>query len=119
MDLIVSNTYIKRTRTIEKYLSFSMLHGRLQRKYFEFLKEKISQRLTSWQPKLLNKAGCFTPIRSVMNSILNYYMHVAYLPQPTCDSFDRMTMHFLCKDNSNSGVQLVGWNKITKPKKVG
>lgn len=48
MDLIVSNIGIKRTLTLEKYVSFPLLHGHLQRKEFESLEEKISQRLVSW-----------------------------------------------------------------------
>lgn len=37
IDWIVSNTCIKQTLTLDKYLSFPMLHGHIQRKDFEFL----------------------------------------------------------------------------------
>jgi hypothetical protein len=57
MNSIVTNTGINRTHSLEKYLGFPMMHGRLQRKDFEFLEEKISHRLASWQQNLLNKAG--------------------------------------------------------------
>lgn len=119
MDLIVSNTGIEWTLTLEKYLGFTMFHGRLQCKYFELTVEKISQRLTSWQHKLLNKVCCLTLVRFVLNYIPNEYMQVAWLPRPTYDFIDRVTMNILWKGNSNSGVPLVGWNKITKPKKLG
>jgi hypothetical protein len=46
-------------------------------------------------------------------------MQVAWLPQTTCDSIDRMARNFLWKGSSNTGIHLVGWDKITKPKKVG
>lgn len=45
-------------------------------------------------------------------------MKVAWISQTTRDFIDRMTMNFLCKGNLNSSVHLVGWNKITKPKKL-
>jgi hypothetical protein len=119
MNSIVTNTGINRTHSLEKYLGFPMMHGRLQRKDFEFLEEKISHRLASWQHNLLNKAGRMTLVKSVLNSIPNYYMQVAWLPQSTCDSIDRMARNFLWKGNSNTGIHLVGWDKITKPKKLG
>ena len=119
MDSIVARTGIQRTLSLEKYLGFPMLHGRLQRRHFEFLEEKISQKLASWQNKLLNKAGRLTLVKSVLNSIPNYYMQIASLPQTICDSIDRMARNFLWKGNSNGGVHLVGWRRISKPKNLG
>ncbi|CAJ2627607.1 unnamed protein product [Trifolium pratense] len=119
INTIVTNTSINRTHSLEKYIGFPMMHGRLQRRDFEFLEEKISQRLASWKHNFLNKAGRMTLVKSVLNSIPNYYMQVAWLPQSTCDSIDRMARNFLWKGTSNKGIHLVGWDKITKPKKLG
>jgi hypothetical protein len=77
---IVASTGITRTHSLEKYLGFPMIHNRLQRRDFEFLEEKIGKRLASWQHNLLNKAGRMTLVKSVLNSIPNYYMQVAWLP---------------------------------------
>jgi hypothetical protein len=119
ISAIATSTGINRTRSLGKYLGFPMMHGRLQRKDFEFLEEKVSKRLESWQHNLLNKAGKMTLVKSVLNSIPNYYMQVAWLPQSTCDSIDKMARNFLWKGTSNTGIHLVGWEKITKPKKLG
>jgi hypothetical protein len=48
-----------------------MMHGCLQRKDFEFLEEKISQWLTVWQHRLLNKVGQMTLVKIVLNAIPN------------------------------------------------
>jgi hypothetical protein len=116
---IVSSTGINRTLSLEKYLGFPMMHGRLKRSDFEFLEENISKRLASWQHNLLNKAGRMTLVKSVLNSIPNYYRQIAWLPQTTCDFIDRTARNFLWKGTSDSGIHLVGWDKITKPKKLG
>ncbi|KAK2441392.1 hypothetical protein QL285_012694 [Trifolium repens] len=116
---IVASTGINRTHSLEKYLGFPMMHGRLQRKDFEFLEEKISKRLATWQHNLLNKAGRMTLVKSTLNSIPNYYMQIAWLPQATCDFIDRTARNFLWKGSSTTGMHLVGWDKITKPKKLG
>ncbi|MCH81431.1 RNA-directed DNA polymerase (Reverse transcriptase), partial [Trifolium medium] len=116
---IVASTGINRNHSLEKYLGFPMMHGRLQRRDYEFLEEKVSKKLASWQHNLLNKAGRMTLVKSVLNSIPNYYMQIAWLPQSTCDSIDRMARNFLWKGSSTTGIHLVGWDKITKPKKLG
>lgn len=74
LDLIVFNICIKQTLTLDKYLGFPMMYGHLQHNDFEFLDEKIIQILALWQHKLLNKVGRLTLVRSVLNSIPNYYM---------------------------------------------
>lgn len=84
-----------------------------------FFEENISQRLASWQHHLLNKVGRMTLVKSVLNSIPYYYMQVAWLPQSTCESIDRLAINFLWKGSSNFRIYLVGWEKITKPKKLG
>ncbi|GAU21723.1 hypothetical protein TSUD_328480 [Trifolium subterraneum] len=116
---IVASIGINRTLSLEKYLGFPMMHGRLRRRYFEFFEEKISKRLAIWQHNLLNKAGRMTLIKSVLNFIPNYYMQIAWLPQTTCDVIDRTTRNFIWKGSSDIGIHLVGWDKITKSKKLG
>jgi hypothetical protein len=116
---IIATTGIHRTLSLEKYLGFPMIHGRLQRRDFEFLEESISKRLASWQQDLLNKAGRMTLVKSVLNAIPNYYMQVNWLPQTTCDKIDQLARNFLWKGSSNKGIHLVGWDKITKPKNLG
>jgi hypothetical protein len=68
MTSIVTSTGISRTFSLEKYLGFPMMHGRLQRKDFVFLEEKISQLLTVWQHCLLNKVGRMTLVKIVLNA---------------------------------------------------
>lgn len=77
MDFIVSHTGIRRTLSFERYLCFPMLHCRLQRNDFEVLEEKISQRLASWQNKLLNKAGRVTLVETFLSSIPTYTIGLA------------------------------------------
>lgn len=89
MDLIVSNTNIRRTLPLEKYLGFPM-HGWLKMRDYEFLEEKMTQRLAFWQNKLLNKAGGVTLVKSVLNSIPTYYMQLGWLPQTTCNFTDQI-----------------------------
>ncbi|PNX65320.1 hypothetical protein L195_g054480, partial [Trifolium pratense] len=58
------------------------------------------------------------PLRGAKSPLL-LLAQVAWLPQSTCDSIDKMARNFLWKGTSNMGIHLVGWDKITKPKKLG
>lgn len=116
MDLIISSTGIKQTITLEKCLCFCMFHGRLQRTNFEFIEEIISQRLSSWQHKLLNKVGHLILVRYVLKSIPNYYMQVAWLPQSTCDFIDKITINFYGKVIQSPVCFLLDGIKSLSPK---
>lgn len=119
IDSIVSITGIRHTTSLERYLGFPMFHGRLGKRDYDFLVDKIHHRLNSWKSKLLNKAGRLALAQSVLASIPTYYMQVTWLPKSICDIIDKTTRNFIWKGNSDKSIHLVGWDKITKPKKEG
>jgi len=80
IETIESNTGIRRTTSPQRYLGFPMLHGRIGKRDYDFMLDKINHRLASWKNKLLNKAGRLALVKSVVTSIPTYYMQVAWLP---------------------------------------
>jgi hypothetical protein len=119
IESIVSVTGIQNTNSLDKYLGFPMIHGRLCKRDFDFLIDKIQHRLASWKNKFLNKAGRLALVQSVLTSIPTYYMQVTWLPTTICDYMDRTSRNFLWKGTNDRGIHLVGWDKITQPKKNG
>jgi len=116
---MVATTEIRQTFLLEKYLGFIMVHGWLSKSDYGFLIDKIQRRLVSWKNKLLNKAGKWTLAQSVLTSIPSYYMQIAWLPFFICEHIDKYMCSFLWKGNKDKGVHLVGWDKITRQRKVG
>lgn len=112
-------TSIRSCTSLEKYLGFPMLKGRVKKTDFNFILDKLQGRLSAWKNRLLNKAGRITLAKSVLNSIPTYYMQIAWLPQAICDQIDRVSREFIWKGTTDKGIHLVGWNTITKPKKHG
>lgn len=55
----------------------------------------------------------------MLSSIPTYYMQLAWLPQSVCNNIDRAARNFIWKGNNLKGVNLVGWNTITKPRANG
>jgi frataxin-like iron-binding protein CyaY len=100
-------------------LGFPILKGRPKNNDFLFIIEKMQSRLASWKTRLLNKPGRLALASSVLSSIPNYYMQIAWLPQNICDSIDQASRNFIWKNANNKGIHLVSWKKMTKPKKLG
>jgi hypothetical protein len=119
IESIVYVTGIQNTNSLDKYLGFPMIHGRLCKRDFDFLIDKIQHRLASWKNKFLNKAGRLALVQSVLTSIPTYYMQVTWLPTTICDYMDRTSRNFLWKGTNDRGIHLVGWDKINQPKKNG
>jgi hypothetical protein len=46
-------------------------------------------------------------------------MQINWLPQGMCDDLDRIVRRFIWKGTGDTGMHLVGWNKITQPRRYG
>jgi hypothetical protein len=119
IDSITNISGIRSTSSLDKYLGFPMLKGRPKKSDFYFIIEKMQIRLASWKNKLLNRTGRLTLASSVLSSLPSYYMQINWLPQSTCDDIDRTTRNFIWRGTNNSGLHLVSWEKIARPKKHG
>lgn len=69
--------------------------------------------------KLLSKARRLTHIKSVLNSIPTYHMQIAWLPQSICSQIDKLTRNFVWKGVDDKGLNLIGFQTITKQKSYG
>lgn len=112
-------TAIRSASSLDKYLGFPILKGRAKKADFDFIVDKMQSRLASWKHRFLNKAGRLALATSVLSLIPSYYMQIFWMPQSICNLIDRTTRDFIWKGITNKGVNLVGWNKISCPKKLG
>jgi len=110
---------IRSTTSLDKYLGFPMLKGRLKRIDFYFIIEKMQTRLASWKNRLLNKTSRLALATSILSSISSYYMQINWLPQNICDSIDQTTRNFIWRGTNNKGLHLVSWKKIARPRHLG
>jgi Reverse transcriptase (RNA-dependent DNA polymerase) len=75
-----------------KYLGVPLHNKKLRKIYWDFLLNKISNKLDTWQGKLLSLGGRLILIRSVLNVISIYWMIIFRLP-----SHIRYRINQLCK----------------------
>jgi hypothetical protein len=116
---IAEYTQIQVTNRFEKYLGFKMRYGRVSKQDFGDIYDRVSAKLASWKSRLLNKPGRVVLANSVISSLPSYHMQIIWLPQGVCDDLDKTVRRFIWKGTGDKGMHLVGWNKITQPRKLG
>lgn len=108
------------TNDLGKYLGVPILHSRVNRRSFQFILDKVDQRLSNWKTKNLSLAGKLTLTKSVLQSMPTYVMQTAYIPRFICDEIDKKCRSFLWGDsNEGKRVHLVNWNRVCTPKDWG
>lgn len=73
------------TNDLGKYLGVPILHEKVNRRSFQFILDKVDQRLSNWKVKTLSFAGRLTLTKSVVQSLPQYVMQSAYLPNHLCE----------------------------------
>lgn len=108
------------TSTIGKYLGISIKHLGSSNRDFNFVLDHVKQKLSAWKENLLFMAGRTVLIQSSSSMIPSYTMQCAYLLGKVLDSIDRVNRNFLCGSSDyDKKIHLVGWDKVTRPKKEG
>lgn len=105
------------TQNLGRYLGFPLLHQGRNGDVFNFMIEKIQNRLTGWQSKLLSKAGKLVLVKSAASPIADYYMQCHALPIKVCNAVDKLIMNFLWGSTEEKRkLHLVNWDTVTMPK---
>lgn len=68
--------------------------GRIKRKRFSYIKERMEQRLNGWKSKLLSHAGKELFIKVVAQSFPTYAMNCFLLPKTFCDELHQLLARF-------------------------
>uniref|UniRef100_A0A803NZ18 Reverse transcriptase domain-containing protein n=2 Tax=Cannabis sativa TaxID=3483 RepID=A0A803NZ18_CANSA len=105
----------------EKYLGNPFFFSANKRRDFQFIKEKITNRLEGWKARQLAQAGRSVLINSVLQTIPNYCMSTAVVPLTLCNELDRILARFWWRGNSekNRYCALKSWNDLCQPKACG
>ena len=108
------------TTDFGKYLGVPTINGRTSKRDYQYLVEKINDKLAGWKSKTLSLAGRATLIQSSLNSIPYYTMQSTKLPRSTCDEIDRKNKSFLWGAlEGERKVHLVAWENVNKSKREG
>jgi hypothetical protein len=70
----VGCSQIQATDKIDKYVGFKMFHGKVRKKDYSDVYDRISSKLASWKNIFLNKLGRVVLANSVISSLPSYHM---------------------------------------------
>lgn len=86
-----------------------------------YLKEKVSDRVQTWDGKLLTKAGKEILLKNVAQTIPNYAMSVFLLPLEMCRDMERAMNRFWWRTNAKKrrSIHWMSWDRMGKPKVAG
>lgn len=108
------------TDDLGKYLGIPILYKKVNRRSFQFVIDKVDQRLSNWKAKTLSLAGRLTLCKLVVQALPTYVMQSAWVPRSVCDVIDKRCRDFLWGDTVTvRHMHLVNWGKVCKPKAWG
>ncbi|XP_075665344.1 uncharacterized protein LOC142635008 [Castanea sativa] len=113
---IVNQTGISETHNLGKYLGFPIIHNGRRRNEFQFVVERVQNKLVGWKSKCLSSARRLVLIKAAVSSIPEYNMQCNKLPTKTCEDVNKLTRDFLWGSTAEKKkLHLVGLNKVANP----
>ncbi|KAL8125715.1 hypothetical protein AgCh_013104 [Apium graveolens] len=97
-----------------KYLGMPMRVGRKKVETFQFLKDRVKQKLQGWGNKSISKAGKLILLKTAAQSILNFWMNLLLIPEEICDDIEKiMNSFWWCNGSSTSkGIKWISWKRL-------
>lgn len=118
-DQICSVLSVPEAEESSTYLGLPSIMGRNKGAILGFLKNKMSNRIQSWDGRILGRGGRDVLIRNVAQSIPNYAMGVFLLPLGMCQDLERMMAKYYWKSSKGAGIPWMSWERMARSKEAG
>ncbi|XP_016207262.1 uncharacterized protein LOC107647723 [Arachis ipaensis] len=103
-----------------KYLGISLGANTRLVKTWKPVIDKVEEKLSLWKAKVLNKAGKLVLIKSVLNSLLVYYLSLYKMTKAVAEKLISLQRRFLwSREDGRPGMALVKWEVVHAPKRLG
>ncbi|PRQ29705.1 putative RNA-directed DNA polymerase [Rosa chinensis] len=104
----------------EKYLGLPTYVGRNKTSTFQYIQERLDQKLQTWQGRLLSGAGKDILIRVVAQSLPTYAMSCFQLTKNFCDDLQQKCARFWWgSSNEQRKIHWKSWQFLCRPRKEG
>ena len=119
-DAVLGELGIARESRNERYLGLPVHLGASKKKEFEYLKEKIWQRIQGWKERFLSKAGKEILIKAIAQAIPTYVMGVFKLPFSVCDDLTKLIRNYWWGvERGKRKMHWLSWPKLNRSKQQG
>lgn len=78
-----------------KYLRIPIFHNRVNKHSFQFIIDKVNQRLSAWKARTLSLAGKLTLTKSVLQALPTYTIQYCMIPKGVCADIDKICRGFI------------------------
>lgn len=120
MPTTFTNLGLKRTDDLGTYLGMPLLSGRVGKRAYANIVDRIRNKLSAWKAKTLSHAARYVLIRSVLSLIPTYAMQTTRLPFRLVDEVEKLTRRFFWGDTKNTHrLHWVKWSTICRDKSSG
>jgi hypothetical protein len=103
-----------------KYLGMPTVVGRSKKQVFNFIQEKIWQKLKGWKERNLSFAGRGTLIKAVAQAIPTFIMRSFLIPKGVCEQLEKQICSFWWGSSTDRRkIHWVKWQNICNHKKKG
>lgn len=95
--------------------------GRKKMDVFNYIRDKVRQRLQGWKSKMLSRVGKEILLKIVAKAMPNYAMNIYLLPLDLCKELEVMMNSFWwgSKSGGGRGIHWMKWEHLCKPKDFG
>ena len=110
------------TSSLGKYLGIPIKHPGSSPQDFNYILDRVKNKLAGWKANLLFLAGRAVLIQALSATIPAYVIQCTYIPNSILEGFDRVNRNFLwgsTDTESSKKIHWVGWQKVTKSKEEG
>ncbi|RDX69897.1 putative ribonuclease H protein, partial [Mucuna pruriens] len=102
---------------LEKYLRVPILHKRVNIYTYQFIMDKVNQRLSTWKTKQLSFVGRVTLTKLVLHALLTYVMQSIVLEKSICNIINKKCKNYIWGYvNHSKNIHMASWSSICSPK---
>lgn len=111
---------IQSSRNLGRYLGLPIFHQGRNGNAFNFVIERVQEKLVGWKARVLSPAGKKVLISFASTPIVEYYMQCCALPAKMCLVVDKLNRDFLWGSTQEKRkLHLVNWSTVTLPRIEG
>ena len=108
------------TSFLGKYLGFPLKHPGSSSQEYNFILDRVKQKLSGWKANMLSLARQNVLIQAFLATIPSYVMQCNFLLDRILNGLDRLNQNFLWgTSEATKKIYWVGWDKVIKSKEEG
>lgn len=103
----------------DKYLGMPAVVGRSKKAVFEFIKDRVWERIKQWNERDFSMASREVLIKAVLQAIPTYVMSCFLLPSSIVEDIEKLVRQFWWGGGKSSSLHWLSWSRLCRSKNLG